>query len=104
MTGALQSTLKHLSGLVACDSRNPPRAIQADGPLFSYLRKHLSGFSFKLQDHEDGCISLLAVRGQTNTLFNFHVDTVPANQQWSMNPLEVQVKDDRAYGLSLIHI
>jgi len=104
MTGSLQSTLEHLSGLVACDSRNPPRTIQADGPLFNYLRGNLPGFSFQVQDHGDGCISLLAVRGNTDTLFNFHVDTVPANQQWSMDPLELQVKDDRAYGLGACDI
>jgi len=104
MTGSLQTTLQHLSRLVACDSRNPPRDITADGPLFSYLRAQLPGFSFSEQDHGDGCISLLAVRGETDTLFNFHVDTVPANQQWSMNPLELQVKEDRAYGLGACDI
>jgi len=104
MAGSLQNTLQHLSGLVACDSRNPPRAIQADGPLFGYLRAHLPGFSLSVQDHGDGCISLLAVRGESDTLFNFHVDTVPANPQWTMDPLALQVKDDRAYGLGACDI
>lgn len=104
MDASLQSTLQHLSRLVACDSRNPPRDITGDGPLFGYLRAQLPGFRFSEQDHGDGCISLLALRGETDTLFNFHVDTVPANQQWTMNPLELQVKDGRAYGLGACDI
>lgn len=104
MNESLQSTLQHLSRLVACDSRNPPRDITADGPLFSYLKTQLPGFTLSEQDHGNGCISLLAVRGKTDTLFNFHVDTVPANQHWTMDPLALQVKNDRAYGLGACDI
>lgn len=104
MSDPLQTTLQHLARLVACDSRNPPRSIQADGALFSYLSEQLPGFTLSVTDHGQGCVSLLAVRGETNTLFNFHVDTVPANQQWSMDPLELQITGDRAYGLGACDI
>jgi len=99
MQTALEQTLQHLARLVACDSRNPPRSISADGSLFGYLDQQLQGFDISLQDHGQGCISMLAVRGQPRTVFNFHLDTVPANEQWSMDPLSLQLKDQRAYGL-----
>jgi acetylornithine deacetylase len=101
---SLQDTLHHLGKLVACDSRNPPRNITEGGPLFSYLRSQLQGFTFAVQDHGHGCVSMLATRGQTRTVFNFHLDTVPTNEQWSLDPLALQVKDERAYGLGACDI
>ena len=44
MPTALEQTLQHLARLVACDSRNPPRSISADGSLFGYLGQQLQGF------------------------------------------------------------
>ena len=104
MPTALEQTLQHLARLVACDSRNPPRSISADGSLFGYLGQQLQGFDISVQDHGQGCISMLAVRGQPRTVFNFHLDTVPANEQWSMDPLSLRLKDMRAYGLGACDI
>jgi acetylornithine deacetylase len=104
MRSALDSTLQHLERLVACDSRNPPRSISSDGPLFQYLRSQLSGFTISEQDFGNGCINLLATRGSSKTLFNFHIDTVPANELWTMDPLVLQLKDERAYGLGACDI
>ncbi len=104
MKPLLDNTLQHLRKLVACDSRNPPRKISKDGPLFSYLRSQLNGFAFTEQDFGDGSISLLATRGHCRTLFNFHVDTVPSNERWSMDPLSLQIQQDRAYGLGACDI
>ena len=104
MQPALEQTLQHLARLVACDSRNPPRTIAADGPLFDYLRSQLQGFDISMQDYGQGCISMLAVRGQPRTVFNFHLDTVPANEQWSMDPMLLQLKKGRAYGLGACDI
>jgi len=100
----LSETLQHLERLVACDSRNPPRDIQADGALFGYLRSRLPGFAISIADHGEGCVSMLASRGQPATLFNFHLDTVPANEQWNMDPLRMQVRDKRAWGLGVCDI
>lgn len=104
MQALLDTTLRHLERLVACDSRNPPRALRADGDLFGYLRAQLAGFDISVRDHGDGCISMLALRGRPSTLFNFHLDTVPANEQWSFDPLSLQLREGRAWGLGACDI
>ena len=70
----LDAILPHLEHLVSFDTRNPPRAIGSDG-IFDYLSAELPGFEIRVNDHGDGAVSLLAVRGQPTRLFNVHLDT-----------------------------
>ena len=63
MTNLLAKTLDHLEQLVSFDTRNPPRAIQAEGGIFDYIRGQLPGFDVEVIDHGDGAVSLFAVRG-----------------------------------------
>lgn len=99
----MPTILKHLAALVAFDTRNPPRAIGTDG-IFDYLKAHLPGFIFDLQDHGAGAVSLLATRGQPRLLFNVHMDTVPSSADWSADPLRLRVLSDRAMGLGACDI
>ncbi len=99
----LARTLEHLRHLVAFDTRNPPRAIGTGG-IFDYLRANLPGFTCTVTDHGAGAVSLLAVRGNPGTLFNVHLDTVPAAPGWSRNPHELAVEDGRAIGLGACDI
>ena len=103
MNPLLASTLEHLRALVACDTRNPPRAIGTGG-IFDYLRVHLPGFACTLTDHGAGSVSLLAVRGTPRLLFNVHLDTVPDSPQWSASPFALRMTDDRAIGLGACDI
>jgi acetylornithine deacetylase len=99
----LETTLRHLAALVAFDTRNPPRAIGSDG-IFDYLQTQLSGFTHTLTDHGAGAVSLLSVRGAPRTVFNFHLDTVPASASWTRDPLRLAVTQDRAVGLGACDI
>ncbi len=99
----LTATLQHLRALVACDTRNPPRAIGTDG-IFDVLRSALPGFDCTLTDHGAGAVSLLAVRGTPHLLFNVHLDTVPDSPHWSASPFALRVTDDRAIGLGACDI
>ena len=103
MNPLLQSTLEHLRSLVGFDTRNPPRSIGTGG-IFDYLRAQLRGFDVRVSDHGAGAVSLFAVRGQPKLLFNVHLDTVPDSPQWSANPFELRVADDRAIGLGVCDI
>ncbi len=95
----MQSILTHLAPLVACDTQNPPRDIDKGHPIFTYLCRQLEpGFDVRIWDHGNGCVSLLAVRGKPDVLFNVHLDTVPVGNGWRMEPLTLTVTDDRAYG------
>jgi acetylornithine deacetylase len=95
--------LEHLARLVAFDTRNPPRAITPDG-IFAYLRSALPGFTHTLTDYGAGAVTLLSTRGRPETVFNFHLDTVPVAEGWSRAPHALSVEGDRAYGLGACDI
>ncbi len=100
---AAADTIGFLKDLVACDTRNPPREPAHSG-IFERLADPLDGFELTLDDHGDGCIGLLAVRGKPDTLFNFHVDTVPTAPGWTRDPFDLEVGDERATGLGACDI
>lgn len=94
-----QSILRHLDRLVACNTQNPPRTISADDEIFAYCSNTAgSAFAVETWDHGDGHVSWLAVRGKPKILFNVHLDTVPAGEGWTTDPLQLDVRDGRAYG------
>ena len=78
MVNAMQSSdytqtdvFKHLQALISFDTQNPPRKIDSNSDIFNYLKANLHGFNFEFIDAGDGCLSLLAMRGQPTLLFNF---------------------------------
>lgn len=99
----MEQTLAHLAELVGFDTQNPPRYISRDG-LFAYAADQLNGFDVTIRDYGAGCVSLLAVRGDTDTLYNVHMDTVPATPYWQRDPLALTLEDGRAYGLGACDI
>jgi len=99
----LDDVLRHLAALVAFDTRNPPRHIGTGG-IFDYLRATLAGFNVEVSDHGAGAVSLLATRGTPRHVFNVHLDTVPAAQGWTADPLQLRVLDRRAIGLGACDI
>ena len=103
MNELLDSTLCHLRELVSFDTRNPPRAISADG-IFEYIRGHLPGFDCAVTDHGAGAVSFHAVRGKPKILFNVHLDTVPDSPHWTASPFELRIGADRAVGLGACDI
>ena len=96
---SLQNIMQHLGELVACDTQNPPRLIDADSAIFQYCGSLLED-DFKVQtwDHGDGHVSWFAVRGRPQVLFNVHLDTVPVGDGWETDPHELITSGRRAYG------
>lgn len=97
----LGRVLTHLDRLVACDTQNPPRTIGLDHPAIAYcvsVLKHC-GCAISLTDHGEGCITLLATRGEARTVVNCHLDTVPADPSWTRDPFKLVVEGDDAVGL-----
>jgi acetylornithine deacetylase len=91
--------LGHLRELVGFDTQNPPRLIDGDAELFAYCKAAIGGgYTVQTWDHGDGHVSWLAQRGRPNILFNVHLDTVPSGEGWSHDPLQLTVRDGRAYG------
>jgi acetylornithine deacetylase len=96
---AISGVLNHLRNLVAFDTQNPPRSLEADAPIFSYIRDVLGGdFEIDIIDHGLGRISMLAVRGRPALLFNVHLDTVPVIEGSRFPALEMTQDGDRLYG------
>ncbi len=100
----MKLTLDLLRALVAFDTQNPPRALSPKHPLFSWLHTMLPDFQLQLEDLGEGCLSLLATRGEPKLLFNCHLDTVPVNPGWSRNPFELLVSGEHAVGLGACDI
>jgi acetylornithine deacetylase len=100
----IENVLKHLEALVSFDTQNPPRKINAESDIFNYLQQHLQGFDFSFFDAGDGCLSLLAKRGNPKLLFNFHIDTVPVANGWASDPLKLIVDDKKVTGLGACDI
>ena len=49
--------MAHLERLVACDTQNPPRAIDGDAAIFRYCSEVVgSDFRVELHDHGDGLL------------------------------------------------
>jgi len=101
---AIGDILERLETLVACDTRNPPRAIKGDDSVFEFLRNELKGFDVSISDYGEGSIGLLAVRGQPQSVFNFHLDTVPDTDGWTHDPFSLSVDNERAVGLGACDI
>lgn len=92
-------TLEILEALVACDTQNPPRLIDADSAIFQVCQQAIGeGFEVQTWDHGDGHVSWYAVRGRPRILFNVHLDTVPHGDGWKHDPLGLKVEDGRVYG------
>lgn len=95
----LEGVLTYLDRLVAFDTQNPPRSLDAASPLFGWLDETLgSGFEVDVIDHGLGRISMLAVRGSPTLLFNVHLDTVPVLSGSRFPALELTRQDGRVYG------
>ncbi len=96
----LNRVLTHLSMLISADTTNPPREIAAGDHVIQAIDDLLAaqGFKVGVTDHGDGHVSIHAVRGRPDVLFNVHLDTVPITSGWSVPPLEMTVRDGRVYG------
>ena len=95
----IEGVLQKLEKLVAFDTQNPPRDINLNSPIFSWIEQTL-GDSFKvdLYDYGQGRISMLAVRGQPSILFNSHLDTVPVIEGSRFPAHELTRHKNRVYG------
>lgn len=103
MSALRDEAVENLAALVGCDTRNPPRAI-ADSGIVDCLLARLAGFDTEVRDLGDGCLSILAVRGQPDLLFNVHMDTVPVAPGWSVDPFKLQRHAERVVGLGACDI
>jgi len=100
-----QGVLERLQPLVAFDTQNPPRELDAASPIFSYISETLgTGFAIDIADHGLGRISMLAVRGNPSLLFNVHLDTVPISAEARFPALEMTRDEDRVYGRGVCDI
>ena len=95
----LDGALGHLKRLVAFDTQNPPRSLDAAAPIFDWIKDILGpAFDIEMTDHGKGRVSMLAVRGEPSLLFNVHLDTVPVIEGSRFPPLELTRDGDRVYG------
>jgi len=96
---ALNAVLNHLEALIAFDTQNPPRSLDADAPILAYMKEALGpGFDIEVFDHGLGRVSMLAVRGNPDLLFNVHLDTVPVIEGSRFPALEMTQENNRVYG------
>ena len=95
----MTSVLNKLESLIAFDTQNPPRSLDADSPIFGWISGVLGAdFEISVTDHGLGRVSMLAVRGNPDLLFNTHLDTVPVIEGSRFPPLEMTLENNRVYG------
>jgi acetylornithine deacetylase len=95
----INAVLSHLESLVAFDTQNPPRSLDAASPVFAWISDTLGpGFAIEMTDHGLGRVSMLALRGKPELLFNVHLDTVPVVKGAKFPALEMTREGDRVYG------
>ena len=95
----ITGVLNYLEILISHDTQNPPRALSADSPIFSWISEVLGpDFNIELIDHGLGRVSMLAVRGKPELLFNVHLDTVPIIEGSRFPALEMTIENGRVYG------
>ena len=95
----IAGVLSHLKSLVAFDTQNPPRSLDAASPVFSWIKNVLGpDFVIEMTDHGLGRVSMLAVRGKPTLLFNVHLDTVPVIDGSRFPALEMTLNSGRVYG------
>ena len=95
----IAGVLSHLKSLVAFDTQNPPRSLDASSRVFSWIKNTLGpAFVIEMTDHGLGRVSMLAVRGKPTLLFNVHLDTVPVIDGSRFPALEMTLNNDRVYG------
>lgn len=104
MTPQLTEILARLQKLVAVDTRNPPRDMDASHPIVGTLADGFPDECRSVNDLGEGCVQILIQRGKPKTLINVHVDTVPCADGWTHSPHELHRAEDRAYGLGACDI
>ena len=102
----MPGVIDHLRQLVAVNTTNPPRSISPDGGVIGYCAQSLGqcGFETRVIDLGEGCINLIATRGQSTTIVNCHLDTVPVCDGWGRDPFSLRVEEGHAIGLGACDI
>ena len=100
----METALDYLKALIAFDTRN---GTGDEIACVDWLSEVLSGFK---PDHlvtetvprsrgKSDSAFVLARWGRPETLLNVHIDTVPSGEGWTADPLDMVVKNEKAFGL-----
>ncbi len=105
MDKLVSACLAQLKNLVAFNTCNPPKKYRDSG-IIEYLQQEfeLPNVQVQLFDYGNDSINILVTKGKPSLLFNFHMDTVPVSQGWDTDPFQLQITDDKAYGLGACDI
>lgn len=103
-SNVMSQALEHLRHLVAFDTRNGSgNEIACVDWLADALRVHNPDRIIvepvgRSRGKTDSAF-VLASWGAPKTVLNVHIDTVPSGEGWTVDPLDMVVRDGRAYGL-----
>ena len=75
--------------------------MQVDDPIMQYAAGQLqaAGFTTQFQDLGQGRVNLFAKRGTPKLLLNCHLDTVPVDPKWTLDPFTLTEAGDKVHGL-----
>ena len=102
MSSLLNSCLRHLELLVSFNTSNPPRKTKESG-ILDYLES-LTFIKPKIDDLGNGSFNVTLSKGSPKYLFNVHLDTVPASENWQTDPYSLKITDTKAIGLGACDI
>ena len=75
--------------------------MHVDDPIMQYAAGQLqaAGFTTEFQDLGQGRVNLVAKRGAPKLLLNCHLDTVPVDPKWTLDPFTLTEAGDKVHGL-----
>ena len=104
-----ENSIKILTDLIAFKTISG----EDNNSLINYcddILKKIGATSFKTFDSEKKRVNLFATlrakkpSGKVPIILSGHTDVVPVSKGWSSDPFKATIKDNKLYGLSLIHI
>lgn len=98
----MNQTLRHLERLISFDTRMSRELVFEGAEVFDYIKGELQGFELSFVGESGSALGLYVRRGiRPHVLFCAHLNTVHPDENWTIDPFELIMRDGLAIGLGV---